>query len=114
MKLFKISILIVSLVLLSNCGSTEPSNSSTKNNTSSKTTSSRNGERPDAASLMKQMDANNDGKLSESEVQGPLKEVFSKIDVDKDGFLSLEELEDAPTPQRREEQSGRPSRGGRQ
>lgn len=46
------------------------------------------------------MDANNDGKLSETEVTGRLKENFDKIDSDKDGFITKEEFENAPRPER--------------
>lgn len=56
---------------------------------------------PTAAELLKEMDANKDGKLAKDEVKGPLKEDFTKIDTDKDGFLSLEELKKAPKPERK-------------
>ena len=51
--------------------------------------------------LIEEMDANNDGKLSKSEVKGPLANDFSKIDNNNDGFLSKEELKNAPRPERR-------------
>ncbi len=57
------------------------------------------------------MDANNDGKLSESEVKGPLKKDFSKIDTNDDGFLTVEELEKAPKPERQGGGQGRQPRG---
>ena len=44
------------------------------------------------------MDANKDGKLSKSEVEGPLQRDFAKIDSNGDGFISKEELENAPKP----------------
>lgn len=44
------------------------------------------------------MDENNDGKLSKSEVSGPLLNDFSKIDTNQDGFITREELEKAPKP----------------
>ena len=53
----------------------------------------RPGGTPNAAQIIKEMDANNDGKLSKTEVKGPLKEGFSKIDANNNGFLSKEELE---------------------
>ncbi|MHA7944197.1 EF-hand domain-containing protein [Formosa sp. 3Alg 14/1] len=59
---------------------------------------------PPAAELIEKMDANEDGKLSEDEVKGPLKEHFSDIDADEDGFLTLKELEEAPKPK------GKPSK----
>lgn len=50
--------------------------------------------------LMTQMDKNKDGKLSKSEIKGPLREQFSKIDLNADGFISKEELQKAPRPNR--------------
>ena len=38
------------------------------------------------------MDANKDGKISIIEAKGPLKQDFTQIDSNKDGFLSKEEL----------------------
>ena len=61
-------------------------------------------ERPSIEELMKQMDVNEDGKLSKKEVKGPLKKDFDKIDANEDGFLTKEELEKAPKPKRRERQ----------
>ena len=57
---------------------------------------------PTAKELLKQMDKNEDGKLSEAEVKGPLKDDFKKIDTNEDGFLTIEELEKAPKPKRKE------------
>ncbi|NRD19735.1 YHYH protein [Winogradskyella eckloniae] len=56
--------------------------------------------RPSVTELIKEMDANTDHKLSKSEVHGPLADDFSKIDTNDDGFLSQEELENAPKPER--------------
>jgi len=47
-----------------------------------------------------ELDANQDGKLSKTEVKGPLLNDFEKIDTNGDGFISKEELEKAPKPQR--------------
>ncbi|MUU78228.1 YHYH protein [Winogradskyella endarachnes] len=58
--------------------------------------------RPNVSELISEMDANKDGKLSKSEVHGPLSNDFSKIDSDNDGFLTKNELENAPKPERRE------------
>ena len=46
------------------------------------------------------MDANQDGKLAKSELEGPLLRDFSQIDSDGDGFITRTELENAPQPQR--------------
>ena len=56
---------------------------------------------PTYAKLLKEMDANEDGKLEKAEVKGPLKEKFSDIDTDEDGFISKEEFKKAPKPERR-------------
>jgi len=50
-------------------------------------------ERKSASQLIAEMDANTDGKLSASEVKGPLKDHFSRIDADGDGFLTETEIE---------------------
>ena len=51
------------------------------------------GERKSADELIKLMDVDKDGKLSKSEVKGPLSEDFAKVDADSDGFITKEELE---------------------
>lgn len=53
------------------------------------------GERPSTAQIFERMDTDKNDKLSLEEVKGPLKEQFSKIDADEDGFVSKEELENA-------------------
>ncbi len=53
---------------------------------------------PTVDEIFSQMDVDEDGKLSEKEVRGPLKNEFKKIDSDEDGFISREELEKAPKP----------------
>ncbi len=68
---------------------------------------SERGERPSATEMITKMDEDKDGKLSESEVKGRLKDNFAKVDTDKDGFITKEELENAPKPQ------GRPPKGDR-
>ena len=57
---------------------------------------------PSIKEIFKELDENEDGKLSLKEVKGPLKEDFKKIDTDEDGFLSKKELKDAPKPERKE------------
>ena len=47
------------------------------------------------------MDKNEDGKLSKDEIKGPLKEDFSKVDTDEDGFITEEEFKNAPKPERK-------------
>ncbi|MGY5353837.1 YHYH protein [Wenyingzhuangia sp. IMCC45467] len=61
----------------------------------------REGERPSIPQIMEHMDANKDGKLSKTEVKGPLQQEFSVIDKNKDGYISKEELENMPKPNKR-------------
>ncbi|MBM1107763.1 EF-hand domain-containing protein [Aurantibacter crassamenti] len=57
-------------------------------------------EPPTFEKLVKEMDANEDGKLAKDEVKGPLSENFDTIDANEDGFISEEEFEKAPKPKR--------------
>jgi len=41
---------------------------------------------------MSRLDTNGDNKISESEAKGPLKENFSNLDTNKDGFITFDEL----------------------
>ena len=56
---------------------------------------------PTFEQLLKDMDTDADGKLSLKEVKGPLKEHFSKVDADEDGFITAKEFEKAPKPKRK-------------
>ncbi|WP_036154467.1 EF-hand domain-containing protein [Maribacter forsetii] len=58
-------------------------------------------EPPTYAKLLEEMDADEDGQLSEDEVKGPLKDNFSEIDTNEDGFISEEEFDEAPKPKGR-------------
>jgi Ca2+-binding EF-hand superfamily protein len=64
-------------------------------------------EPPTFAKLLKEMDANDDGKLSKKEIKGPLKNDFAKVDTDEDGFISEKEFEKAPKPEKGERPQGR-------
>ncbi|PQV47803.1 EF hand domain-containing protein [Jejuia pallidilutea] len=98
----KIAITVVSIAVFVSCKSSETENKNAN-------TQRGQGERPSVAQLITEMDENKDGKLSESEVKGPLQNDFYKIDTNDDGFLSKEELENAPEPERK----GRPQGGAR-
>ena len=56
---------------------------------------------PTFKQLIKEMDANEDGKLAKDELKGPLKKDFAKIDTNEDGFISEKEFKNAPKPERR-------------
>lgn len=56
---------------------------------------------PAFSELLKEMDSGKDGKLSAAEVKGPLKEIFSEVDINDDGFITEEEFENAPKPKGR-------------
>ncbi|WP_452229881.1 EF-hand domain-containing protein [Lacinutrix sp. MEBiC02404] len=56
---------------------------------------------PTFSELLKELDANDDGKLSEEELKGPLKDNFDKVDTDEDGFITEEEFDKAPKPKGR-------------
>ena len=60
---------------------------------------------PSAKELIAHLDADEDGKLSKEEVKGPLQKDFEKVDLNEDGYLTLEEIEKAPKPKRRDERN---------
>ena len=92
----KLGITMFSIILLASCKSSESEN---------KKGDSQKGQ-PSFEKLLEEMDANKDGKLSKSEVSGPLKDDFSKIDADSDGFITEAELKNAPKPERQGGQGG--------
>ncbi len=60
----------------------------------------RNKKGPPSIDEIFKMDSNADGKLSKSEIKGPLLRQFDTIDSNKDGFITKEELQNAPKPNR--------------
>ena len=54
-----------------------------------------------AKQIMKDLDMNEDDKISLKEVKGPLKKDFKKIDINKDGFISKKELKATPKLERK-------------
>ncbi len=57
---------------------------------------------PSFARILKDLDKDEDGKISQEEAAGPLKNDFAKIDTDEDGFINEEEFKaGAPKPPRR-------------
>ncbi|MFD0836206.1 EF-hand domain-containing protein [Mariniflexile aquimaris] len=99
----KLGITMLSIVLLAACKSSEGDN---KNGAAPR----GQGGQPSVEKLLAEMDANKDGKLSKTEVSGPLKNDFSKIDTDNDGFITEAELKNAPKPERQGGQGGPQSR----
>lgn len=89
----KLVMTMVCIILFASCKSSEAEN---KNGDPQR----RQGSQPSVEQLLTELDTDNDGKLSMSEVKGPLKKDFSKIDSDDDGYLSKEELKNAPKPNR--------------
>jgi hypothetical protein len=92
-KNLRLTLVLVFIIILVSCKQVTKSSDNNTNEPEE--------ERPSVAGLLSEMDANNDEKLSKSEVHGPLLNDFSKIDKDNDGFLTKEELESAPRPERR-------------
>ncbi|MEI6866607.1 EF-hand domain-containing protein [Flavicella sp.] len=54
------------------------------------------------AELLEKFDKDGDLKLSIEEVEGPLKENFISIDTNEDGYITEEEFNNAPKPERKE------------
>ena len=78
-KILKTSTVIVFILLLASCSNKNQQSDTTENARPRKQNNSRPNSQqgkqgpPNFAELLTQMDANKDGKLAESEVQGPLK-----------------------------------------
>ena len=66
-------------------------------------------ERPKFADLLSKMDVDKDGKLSVTEVDDRLKERFPTMDTNQDGFLAEEEFKNAPRPKRGRRGGERPN-----
>ena len=87
---FKIAVLVFGIMIISNMSYGQSQGKQERK------------EPPTFSELLKEMDKDDDGKLSKDELKGPLKEDFSKVDIDEDGFISKEEIEKAPKPKRKE------------
>ena len=103
MKYRELGILVVGLVVLTACNATQ---NQSKNIGSKQSQRTKRASMPSVDELITKMDANKDGKLSKSEIKGPLANDFDKVDTNSDGYISKKELENAPKPQR----GGRPQR----
>lgn len=104
-KMMKIGVIVIGIAYLAACN---PTKNTTSSQTSELSERKMNGdrERPKPEEILSDLDANRDLKLSKEEAKGPLANDFSKIDINNDGYITLEELKNAPKPP----QGGRPSR----
>ena len=91
----------VLVFLLAACSKKTTAPNSNQSPRSNQQTRQPRGERPQFSDLLSKMDKNQDKKLSQSEVQGPLKNNFAKIDKDQDGFITEAEFKNAPAPPQR-------------
>lgn len=100
---------IVSAVLLSSCIQTkkEVTTTTTEVPQEDLTAGSNHTDRqqrpegpPSFNELLKDLDANNDGRLAIPEIKGRLKDHASEIDTNKDGFITEQEMKLAPKPER--------------
>ena len=93
MKKTSLIILISFALFLAACSSSKNSAQKSKGN-------SPNRQGPPSVEEIFKMDKNGDGRLAKSELNGPLLNDFNKIDADSDGFLSRDEVKNAPKPKR--------------
>lgn len=56
----------------------------------------RGGEPPSPEQIMQHMDSDGDGSISKNEARGPLARDFDRLDTDRDGVITSEELKAAP------------------
>ena len=90
MRNSKFSLLIIAMATTSTYVSAQDSNQHRKG-----------GKPPSVEVIFSQMDHDQDNQLSEEELEGPLKKDFSAIDTNSDGYISMEELNNAPKPKKR-------------
>jgi len=62
---------------------------------------------PSIKQIFKDLDKDEDGKISLKEVKGRLKKDFKKVDLNEDGFITKEELKKAPKPKRPEKRENK-------
>jgi hypothetical protein len=115
----KVGILAIVLVLFSACGSERNKKQSQSEQVEHEQRSDGQKpegghERPSVTEMLAEMDSDGDGKLSKNEVKGPLKNDFSKIDTNNDGYIVEDELNNAPEPQNGDQSQGRPPSNDKQ
>ena len=101
-----ISKILTSLAVILLIGACTQKTQSTVQSTANKTESrsadrSKRGGPPSFSKMLEKMDSNQDGQISASEVQGRLKDNFTTIDADGDGYITETEMQNAPRPERR-------------
>lgn len=104
MKTFTQPIMAMALVFLFAACAQKTQETATANRPSSERNNQDRPKRsgpPQFSELLAKMDTNQDGQLSVSEVQGRLKDNFTTIDADGNGFITETEMKNAPRPKRR-------------
>lgn len=96
----KFSILVLGIAMFISCKSNGQSNSNERPSRNEQGgQGDKKGPPPNADEIFEMMDADENGLLEESEIKGPLKNDFLKIDTNEDGYISKEELEESPKPE---------------
>lgn len=107
LRSFKFLLLISLLPVLHSCKSQATDNSQQDRPVNDRSTAGRSGGgRPTADEIIVMMDVNKDNLIELNEAEGPIKNDFETIDADDDGFITKEELENAPKPDRQGGQGG--------
>lgn len=106
-KNIKFSLLVLGIAMFISCKSNGQSNSNERPSRDEQGgQGDRKGSRPSIDEIFEMMDADKNSLLEESELKGPLKNDFATIDTDEDGFITKEELEAAPKPERKGAKGG--------
>ena len=100
---YAVIITVLALGTMMSCNSSKDATAASE---STENRSRDRGQRPggegrrDMEKMFTEMDANNDGRLAKLEVKGRLLENFDSIDTDGNGYISKEEMKNAPKPKR--------------
>ena len=107
LQIFKYLLVISFVPVLYSCKSQATDNQQQDRPTNDRSAGGRpSGGRPTTDEIFSMMDANKDSLIELSEAQGPIKNDFETIDADNDGFITKEELENAPKPDRQGQGGG--------
>jgi len=96
MRLLVLIISVCLTIFLLACNNTKDASQSKEN----RTTNNRKSQKQPSVDEIFKMDQDGDNRLSKTEVKGRLLKSFSKVDTNNDGFLSREEVKNAPKPSR--------------